>query len=195
MFRAAWFAYITLQYLDGDMECLSCGPSPENTIWDGITLAFNQKHLLPSLEPLTTVCNDSHKWERTHYIYKQQLLPDKDLWKLIQRIISGPPLIPVNSGSGLVPNDLDKSQGPGGGNDSDDDGITETSQAAKSANKSNNELFSQIEGIPLAYEKLTSINTGLGGLFRHQFGLEALMGGRWGNPVYQRFFVQVCLCV
>ena len=184
MFRAAWFAYITLQHLDGDMECPSCGPSPENTIWDGITLAFNQKHILPSLEPPTTVFGDSQIRKRTCYVYKQQLLPDKDLRKLVRRIISGPPPMPADSGSGPAANDPDRSRGPGGGDDSDD--------AAKSADKNNNELLARFEGISLAQEKLTSVNTGLGRLFTDQFGLEALKGGRWGNPVYRRFFVQVC---
>jgi hypothetical protein len=197
MFRAAWFAYVALQNLDGDMECPSCGPSPENTIWDGITLAFNQKHLLPSLKPPTAICHDSLIRERTRYVYKQQLLPDKDLRKLVRRIISGPPptLMPANSGTSLVANDPDRSRGPGGGENSDDEGVTEANQAAKSAEKSNNEIFARIEGIPLAYEKLASVNAGLGRLFGDQFGLEALRVGRWGNAVYQRFFHQVCLCI
>jgi len=195
MFRAAWFAYVALQNLDGDMECPSCGPSPENTIWDGITLAFNQKHLLPSLEPPTTICHDSPIRERTRYVYKQQLLQDKNLRKLVRRIISGPPPIPMPADSGTSPvaNDADRSRGPGGSDDGDDDEITETDQAAKSADKSKNEIFARIEGIPLAFEELTSVNAGLGGLFRDQFGLEALRGGRWGNPVYRRFFHQVRL--
>ncbi|KAJ7829970.1 hypothetical protein B0H14DRAFT_3088025 [Mycena olivaceomarginata] len=53
VFRAVWFAYVKLQYLDGSMQCPRCGPSPDNTIWDGVTLAFNRKHLLPSLGPPT----------------------------------------------------------------------------------------------------------------------------------------------
>jgi hypothetical protein len=99
--------------------------------------------------------------------------------------------MPADSGSGPVANDPDRSRGPGGGDDSDDDRITESSQVAKGADKNNNELFARIEGISLACEKLASVNTGLGGLFRDQFGLEALRGGRWGNAVYQRFFFQV----
>lgn len=187
MFRAAWFAYITLQYLDGDMECPSCGPSPETTIWDGITLAFNQKHLLPSLKPPTTVCDTSPIRDQTRYVYKQQLLPDRDLRKLVRQIISGQPPILGNAGSGLVANDPHRSRDPGGNEISDDDdGITETNQA-----KRDKDLSSRIEGIPLACLKLTSVNVGLGRLFSEQFGLDALRAGTWGNSVYRRFFLQV----
>ncbi|KAJ7211778.1 hypothetical protein B0H12DRAFT_1033424, partial [Mycena haematopus] len=51
VFRGVWFAYVKLQHLEGSMMCPRCGPSPENTIWDGVTLAFNRKHLLPTLDP------------------------------------------------------------------------------------------------------------------------------------------------
>ncbi|KZP07053.1 hypothetical protein FIBSPDRAFT_763412 [Athelia psychrophila] len=53
MFRSVWFLYARLQDLDSEMLCPVCGPIPEDTIWDGITLVFSQKHLLPSLCPPT----------------------------------------------------------------------------------------------------------------------------------------------
>jgi hypothetical protein len=51
MFRAVWFSYIQLQHLETVLQCHACGPMPQDTIWDGVTLAFSQKHLLPSLQP------------------------------------------------------------------------------------------------------------------------------------------------
>ncbi|KAJ7225309.1 hypothetical protein GGX14DRAFT_348979, partial [Mycena pura] len=76
VFRCVWFAYVKLQYLEGSMMCPRCGPSPENTIWDGVTLAFNRKHLLPTLEPPTTMQSESVKRTTTRYFPKQQLLVD-----------------------------------------------------------------------------------------------------------------------
>jgi hypothetical protein len=75
-FWSAWFAYVKLLYLEGDMCCPKCGPSPENTIWDGMTLAFNQKHLLSSLEPPTISQPSPIVRDRTQYISGQQTLPD-----------------------------------------------------------------------------------------------------------------------
>ncbi|KAJ7350651.1 hypothetical protein DFH08DRAFT_646377, partial [Mycena albidolilacea] len=75
-FRDVWFAYAKLQYLDGSMMCPHCGPSPENTIWDSITLVFNRKHLLPTLEPPTTMQPESVERTTTRYISNQQLLVD-----------------------------------------------------------------------------------------------------------------------
>ncbi|KAJ7429232.1 hypothetical protein FB451DRAFT_1007193, partial [Mycena latifolia] len=49
LFRVAWFLFANLQVLSGDMTCPDCGTHPEDTIWDGVTLAFSRKQLLASL--------------------------------------------------------------------------------------------------------------------------------------------------
>jgi hypothetical protein len=91
-FRDVWFAYVKLQYLDGSMMCPRCGPSPENTIWDGVTLAFNRKHLLPTLEPPTTMQPKSVERTTTRYISNQQLLVDRKIRRLVRRVITRTPL-------------------------------------------------------------------------------------------------------
>ena len=58
MFRAVWFSYIQLQHLETVLQCHVCGPMPQDTIWDGMTLAFSQKHLLPSLQ-LPTILHEN----------------------------------------------------------------------------------------------------------------------------------------
>ena len=179
MFRAAWFAFVQLQYLDGDMECPHCGPSPENTIWDGVTLAFSQKHLLPSLQPPTTVFDDAPERNRTRYVYKQQLLPDKDVRSLVRSIISGPSLLLANTGSGATITDSDGRVGIRIGPDDE------------SAKK---EFLARIEAIPLACKKLMDVHASLGALFEQHFGLIALVNRTWGVSVYHRFFLQVRLC-
>lgn len=75
LFRAVWFAYVSLQKFDNDMSCTVCGPSPETVIWDGITLAFGRKHLSGSLRPPTFTMPDSVRRPNVKYKPKQQLLP------------------------------------------------------------------------------------------------------------------------
>ncbi|KAJ6567485.1 hypothetical protein B0H10DRAFT_1758273, partial [Mycena sp. CBHHK59/15] len=55
IFRTVWFLYSKLQILAGDMQCPDCGTHPDDTIWDGVTLAFSRKHLLASLCPPTMI--------------------------------------------------------------------------------------------------------------------------------------------
>ncbi|KAF8508839.1 hypothetical protein JB92DRAFT_2659023, partial [Gautieria morchelliformis] len=59
VFRDAWFAYVSLQPWTVPQVCPVCGPSPSMTIWDGITLAYSKKHLLPSLQPPTMTTADA----------------------------------------------------------------------------------------------------------------------------------------
>jgi hypothetical protein len=186
MFRATWFAYIGLQYLGGDMQCPLCGPSPDTTIWDGVTLAFNQKHLLPSLEPPTAISAQAPVRKNTRYVYKQQLLPDKDLRSLVRGIISGPSLMLAGSVSTTNSDGQRPETSPESGDDNADIGRT-----TAIANKEKQEYVTRIEAIPLACEELTSVDAALGELFSEQFGLKALVERRWGISVYRRFFLQV----
>ncbi|KAK7059100.1 hypothetical protein VNI00_001725 [Paramarasmius palmivorus] len=55
LFRAAWFAFASLQELSGDMSCPQCGETPETVIWDGVTLAFGKRHLRDTLQPPTYI--------------------------------------------------------------------------------------------------------------------------------------------
>ncbi|KAF8532681.1 hypothetical protein JB92DRAFT_3150854, partial [Gautieria morchelliformis] len=58
-FRSVWFTFVSLQDYSCPGDCPLCGPSPAHTIWDGVTLAFHQKHLLPSLTPPTLSLPDT----------------------------------------------------------------------------------------------------------------------------------------
>jgi CxC4 like cysteine cluster associated with KDZ transposases len=202
MLRAAWFSYVKLQYLDGDMECPDCGPSPENIIWDGVTLAFHRKHLLPTLCPPTTICDDSVIREKTRYVYNQQLLPEKGLRKLVREIITGPPLLPVESGKGMVEAQVThkRQDNSGGGEEGDagdgsdeeiGDGISAKSKRTDAGAKARKELLARIEAIPDACERLSNVNAGLGEVFSHHFGLLAIVQRRWGLRSYVQLFSQV----
>lgn len=89
MFRAVWFAYVNLQSFEGDMICSKCGPTPSYVIWDGVSLAFNQKHLLESLRP-PTVSHANSPVQKNKYIGKQQILSDGETRRLVRTVIAGP---------------------------------------------------------------------------------------------------------
>ncbi|KAJ7578889.1 hypothetical protein C8J56DRAFT_1110903 [Mycena floridula] len=59
LFRSAWFAYARLLVLENDMVCSECGPSPDQVIWDGVTIAFSKKYLNKSIAPPTRVHEES----------------------------------------------------------------------------------------------------------------------------------------
>lgn len=58
-FRAVWCAYARLLDLEGDMTCRRCGETPENIIWDGVTLAYAKRLVTKDLRPPTTVDDDA----------------------------------------------------------------------------------------------------------------------------------------
>jgi hypothetical protein len=83
MFRAVWFSYIQLKHLETMLQCHTCGPMPQDPIWDGMTLSFSQKHLLPSLQlPTILHKNSLHRNEVCYYSH-MQWIPDQKLCKSI----------------------------------------------------------------------------------------------------------------
>ncbi|KAJ7151001.1 hypothetical protein C8R46DRAFT_1229291 [Mycena filopes] len=89
VFQTAWFSFSSLQVFRDDMVCPDCGPHPEDTIWDGVMLAFSRKNLLASLCPPTTVLDQAPE-HASHYVYKQAFLVDADLRKSLHNIIGSP---------------------------------------------------------------------------------------------------------
>ena len=85
IFRNAWFSYSRLQQLDGDMKCPKCGPAPEDVIWDGVSLSFHRKHLLPSLCPPTTVHEKSVVRESRYRV--QAPIENLDLRRAMRKIV------------------------------------------------------------------------------------------------------------
>lgn len=90
LFRNVWFAYVSIQEFSNDMVCAVCGPTPDTVIWDGITAAFNKKHLKDSIRPPTTIHPSSITRGSTRYRPKQQLLLDKAIRKAVREALSGP---------------------------------------------------------------------------------------------------------
>ncbi|KAK7043833.1 hypothetical protein VNI00_007997 [Paramarasmius palmivorus] len=66
LFRSVWFAYVSVQDLENDLKCPQCGDTPENVIFDGITLGFGRKHVTESLHPPTIVDSDALQRRRRY---------------------------------------------------------------------------------------------------------------------------------
>lgn len=85
VFLAAWFAYSNVQAMEGDMSCPVCGPTPENVIWDGVSLAFHRKHLLPSLRPPIVVNENSLERQSVHV--SQSLIKSAGVRRNMRKVI------------------------------------------------------------------------------------------------------------
>ncbi|KAF6747734.1 hypothetical protein DFP72DRAFT_821346 [Ephemerocybe angulata] len=87
VFRAVWFAYVSIQAFEGDMACSRCGPSPDTVIFDGVTVAFDKIRLTSTITPPTEVPPGS--WDRplVKNMTMQQLIPDTGVRKAIRLVI------------------------------------------------------------------------------------------------------------
>lgn len=192
MFRAAWFAYVKLQSLDGDMTCPKCGPTPEVTIWDGVTLAFNRKHLLPSLEPPTLIHEGALVRDKVRYIHGQQCIPDRDVRKLMRKVLRGPSLI-LQGAATRKETSGDESESNTGEETEDDTTTGDQKTTVTRSEKAAKELLERAQAIPVLCESLSHVNKGLAQVFKTYFGLEAILNQRPAPEVYKQFFAQVCL--
>ncbi|KAF8870485.1 hypothetical protein BD779DRAFT_1455395 [Infundibulicybe gibba] len=174
MFRSVWFAYVRLQYFEGDMTCKECGPCPETTIWDGVTLAFNRKHLLPTLQPPTTLHDQAISRDKTRYLSGQQLIPDRKLRQVVRRIIAGKALA-LSAGGSEEEDEEEEGGRPGNG----------------AVEKANQERLKRAELIPDACSRLRQVNEGLGDIFTTHFGIRSLLDGVVPNAVYRRLLLQI----
>ncbi|KAJ7210569.1 hypothetical protein GGX14DRAFT_394766, partial [Mycena pura] len=196
VFRGVWFAYVKLQYLDGSMMCPRCGPSPENTIWDGVTLAFNRKHLLPTLEPPTTMQPESVERTTTRYISNQQLLEDRKVRRLVRRVITGTPLTMESLKKGVPPGAQEEADAEG--EDEEDDEDDEQAEATQRGSRSEraiararSEMLERLDALPAATEGLKRICPSLGALFDDKFGVSTVAQSNVAPNVYRRFFIQI----
>ncbi|CAK5276917.1 unnamed protein product [Mycena citricolor] len=203
VFRAVWFLYVKLQYLEGDMMCPKCGPLPENTIWDGVTLAFNRKHLLPSLEPPTVTQLTSDVRDRTKYMPNQQLIPDRKARHAIRKVITGRPLtlsglknldakIRAAKRKNGTPGDEDPEEGS---EEEDDANVEDTSapmsHAQRSAQREQADYLSRMSAISQAVDGLKKLSIVLAKMFESEFGDTAIASDHIPSQVYVRFFAQL----
>ncbi|KAF7300912.1 hypothetical protein MKEN_01317700 [Mycena kentingensis (nom. inval.)] len=197
IFRTVWFSYVALQKLEDDMSCPRCGTAPETTIWDGVTLAFNRKHLLPTLEPPTAVESLSSN-RRSKYIASQQVLPDRKTRQLVKLVISGAPLTmelwrkttEAVRTQGAMP-DNDEAEEDEGDDEDEGDQTPGQTRAQRTAAKLLTELTRRLDAIPSAVEALAIASPGLSRIFDIWFGEIAVARGEVAPDAYRRFFKQV----
>ena len=177
VFRAAWFASSSLQCLDGDMRCPSCGPSPDNVIWDGVSLSFHRKHVLSSLRPPTTIHPTSPIRESQYRT--QTLIISGDLRRtmrniiLVQRRISALETDTTGSNTDTVlvrPDDSEMSSVP-----------------AESVVEDKSDLVLLVVE---THKTLLGIDNALANLFYTEIGLKAIVPGK-RHEEYAGLFLQV----
>lgn len=206
-FREIWFGYIALIDLEKPVACLKCGPEPENSIWDGVTLSFSKAHVRDSLEPPTVLTSQSSRRQNVSYIPRQQCLPNKDLRQLIRGILTGPSLLLSRTELDLLSSPQNTSEEDQNcalisesesGTDDDEPQVVPSGkatstggQASHRVKKNNSDILKRVESIPAAVEKLAAVNIGLSRLFSRWFGLEALAAGAPAPGVYRRLVIQV----
>ncbi|KAF8057790.1 hypothetical protein FPV67DRAFT_1429432 [Lyophyllum atratum] len=172
VFRAAWFAYVDLQDFSNDMRCKKCGPIPEDVVWDGVTVGFNKKHLLPTLRPPTVSDANNSPVRKNRYIWKQQLLNDAKLRRRLRLVVRGiPPRMDkvLDRGACLDPKDLPE-------------------QRSEAASKAEVE---RVTSIPQVISDLAAVNGSLAALFDQHFGLAAVYIGTTPPSVYKKLFIQL----
>ena len=172
MFRAVWFSYIQLQHLETALQCHLCGPMPQDTVWDGVTLAFSQKHLLPSLRPPTISHENSLRRDEVRYYSHLQWIPDQKLRKAIRKVIQGRSLILQSDDEGDEAND--------------------SQSRSNMTEKGQQDLLDRIEAIPGVQDSLGKLDGSLKDVFSAYFGIQALGAGIEPPAVYRRLLVQVC---
>jgi hypothetical protein len=165
-FRAVWFSYIRLVRFDNDMQCPRCGPSPKVTIWDGVTLAFAKKNLLPTIHPPTRTDGQSDIKDGIRPLHGLQILVEKPLRKLIHTILTGPTLVLPNS-SGDEP------------------------QTPKTSTREDMEMLDRIEKIPDVISKLAELSPHMAVLFDRWFGITRLSAGLSPPKEYRDLYLQV----
>ena len=190
IFRTAWFAYSNLQLLNNDMRCPLCGPSPDDIIWDGVSLSFYRKHVLPSLRP-PTIHHPNSLIRKSRY-HSQSLILNSDLRRTMRKIIQD-----LRGASGMRM----RANGPW----SDDRSSVTTASAATTrtidsrdgslAHSSIGDDISDLLYLILETHKiLQAINDALASCFYAQIGLKVITSGKW-HEEYANLFFQVCTLI
>jgi hypothetical protein len=180
MFRTIWFAYVNLQHFEGDMKCPRCGPTPEDTIWDGVTLAFHEKHLLPTLRP-PTFSDQTSASRPARYIKRQQVLPDRKLRQIVKKIVTSNRSEPKTKI--IDPATISS------GEDTDSDGGPPTLHNKTSRTGKQQEDVACM--IPDVVKQLKAVNQSLGEIFDNLFGLNSSTAKLGVPGEWRDLFLQV----
>ena len=172
IFRNAWFSYSRLQQLDGDMKCPKCGPAPEDVIWDGVSLSFHRKHLLPSLRPPTTVHDKSIIRESRYRV--QAPIENLDLRRSMRKIVEMA-IAPSSDSNAAHSADSAVVQG-----------------SVPGIEKATHDMASVIELVFRTHNSLKLVNESLASCFYSRISLIATNSGVSQRREYINLFIQVC---
>ena len=199
IYRTVWFAFVNLQAFDNDMQCPTCGISPETVIWDGVTVAFSRKNIQSSLQP-PTVCHEDSVSRDSRYQAQLQAIPQSETRKLLKKVVSGRSLVLQRHERTKIIESTTMSEANVHVNTADliglDAGNERTGDVTSSDSttlgpKAVSELMARAQAVPQVIEGLTELNQHLGDMFREQFGLDAILRNYEAPSVYRAFFVQV----
>ncbi|RXW11670.1 hypothetical protein EST38_g14185 [Candolleomyces aberdarensis] len=161
-FLPIWFTYAALLALDNDMHCLRCGPSPETTVWDGITLAFGKKHLAATLRPPTKTSPSASTTRRNvKHHPRQQLITNGELRAQLRLAVR----VPSIDGHSKPP--------------SHPQHVTER------------EVLDHVERIQWVYQELDKVCKTLAALFQKAYGLVVYSERRRAPSDLDSFFKQI----
>ncbi|KDR73877.1 hypothetical protein GALMADRAFT_45477, partial [Galerina marginata CBS 339.88] len=199
-FTSVWFSYARLLQLHGDMKCSLCGPCPEVLIFDGVSLSFNQKNVLSSLKPPTTIHQiESVIREKTVRVRNTQFITDSALRKNIRKILSGASLHLADLSSldqqisvefsflDLLVEDSVES------GSSQDEEVQKRNNARREVAKERKRqaLLKRFQLIPGVVAGLKKIDQELGTLFELWFGSAAVVQKTVVPSVYRALFIQI----
>jgi len=168
------------------MTCPQCGPTPDDVIWDGVTLAFARKHVTESLQP-PTVCHQLSACRVRRYQPNQQLIVAPALRKLLKKVVTGRPLVlsaqelrAIEANQPIVEEEVpDENEGQ--------DSVRPTVGRQDLL-----DVLERIRVIPQVATELSAVNIHAGNIFQAQFSIDAILSKHTAAPVYQRLFIQVC---
>lgn len=176
-----------------DGMCPKCGPEPDTTIWDGVTLAFSQKHLQKTLEPPIVLSPQSKICQDVVYIHKQQCIIAKNLRQLVQKVVKGlsPGMMRAvfdTAASGVESNDnlADKASEPQ---------VANVPPALdQETARINATAADYLDSASRAVQQLSTLNRSLGLLFDCWYGLAAIASCQAVPAQYSQLFIQVGIC-
>ncbi|KAJ3554915.1 hypothetical protein NP233_g12325 [Leucocoprinus birnbaumii] len=176
--RGCWFSFARLQQFAGDFVCPDCGPHPENVLWDGVTLAFHQKHLLDSIRPPTSISANPPLRPNVKYFPHQQLLPSPDLRKALRKAIRMGSIETITERIEEAKKEHPKKNGKSKGGTRLVDDILD-------------ELDWHLECVMTLSQDLKEVNEGLAEMFVQFYGVAAYRLGTEVPREIQEFFEQI----
>ncbi|KAJ7110384.1 hypothetical protein C8R43DRAFT_1139394 [Mycena crocata] len=164
----------SIPFVSGNVLRAACGDHPNETIWDGVTLAFGRTKLSGSLCPPTALLANHPVHSEVAPVKSLTMLADADLRKSVRKIVTTPAKAAKTRAAV--------------------EGIDEAAdqEELKDAElKLVNQAVERVRITPDVCTRLKSLNSGLGELFETYFGLGAVNVGISPPNVYLQLFKQI----